>query len=166
MLKTAPMVKASKVDKWKEISPLPCACGENVFLFPVSHMLIYVHPHNPLQERPKGWKKGLCWEHRWRSHIRSDVTGLDPSLKLLGLKETEGRKKYSMRTLSIAGAHTRQGTCCECQSSSGDIGRFSINLRNNLRNDFKGTWQDLWPSLPKPLSFSPIHSTLVYELQI
>lgn len=59
MLETAPMVKASKVEKWKEISPLPCACGENVFLFPVSHMLIYVHPHNPLQERPKGWKEGI-----------------------------------------------------------------------------------------------------------
>lgn len=34
--------------------------------------------------------------------------------KLLGLKEMEGRKRYSMRTLNIAGAHTGHVPCCEC----------------------------------------------------
>ena len=78
-------------------------------------MLMCVHPHRPLQERPKGWKEGTAFETKDEGHT------LDVMLEVwiccsdfLGLKEIEGKKQCSVRTLSALGAHTGHMTCCEC----------------------------------------------------
>lgn len=74
-----------------------------------------VHPHRPLQERPKGWKEGTVFETKDEGHT------LDLMLEVwiccsdfLGLKEIEDKKQFSVRTLSAAGAQTGHMICCEC----------------------------------------------------
>lgn len=109
MLKTAPMVKASKVDKWKEISPLPCAC-EKMSFCSLSHTHLCVCTHTgPCRRDLRVEKKGLCLTPKMK------VTHWICCSDFLGLKEIEGKKQCSVRTLSAAGAHTGQHmTCCEC----------------------------------------------------